>query len=107
MIYLFQTINLYIYIYIYIYIYLGLKGDLLFLRCLSLRCLSFPRFVEPLPGESGVKAYPEDHVCWRDSLLREMISEDLKGVARHGYSQLYTMQSRSSNNLGVPYFIKR
>ena len=27
-------------------------------------------------------------------------------MARHGHSQLYTIQSRSSNNLGVSYFLE-
>ena len=45
-------------------------------------------------------------VCVRDSLLRELISRDLKGAARHGYSRLYTTQSQLSINLGVPYFIE-
>ena len=45
-------------------------------------------------------------MCVRDSLLQELISRDLKGVAGHGYSQLYTTQSQLSNNFGVPYFIE-
>ena len=27
-------------------------------------------------------------------------------MARHGYSQIYTLQSQLSNNLGVPYLIE-
>ena len=44
----------------------------------------FLRFVGLLYGESGVKAYPEDHVCVQNSLLRELSSWDLKRVSRHG-----------------------
>ena len=38
--------------------------------------LYFLRFVKLFHGESGVKTYPEDHVCVcvQDSLLRELSS---------------------------------
>ena len=44
-------------------------------------------------------------VCVCDSLLREMVSSNLKEVTGHGHSKFSTMQSRSSNNLGFPYLL--
>ena len=69
MIHLYRTI-----IFFLLYIIGAQRRSSFFEGVPSLRCLNFPKFVELLHGEFGVKAYPEDHVCMCDSLLREMIS---------------------------------